>query len=679
MATHFKLDTITRSLKVTLGALLFLIFSSCSNDDPGQRSLKLLNENWKLSKLGSSDRIKVDMPATVQNTLFKDGLINDPFSGNEEHNIKWIEKEDWEYRTWFKPTAEWFDLDEVELICNGLDTYATVFLNGDTVLKADNMFRTWSANIKPYLKSGRNDLRIIFNSPIEKGNIEKYKLEYRLPTTDISETNKVASFVRKAPFHFGWDWAPRIITTGVWKDIEIKGWNHFSVEDLGMEIKELNRSEAKVVAKFNLKAKVEGKAYLRVTCDEVEIENNFEGYLMKPGINYKEIEISIKDPKLWWPNGEGDQDLYHFNFDFSTDPQQKNVTRKSVRTGLRRVKLIQQRDSIGTSFYFTINNRKVFAKGANYIPQDVFLERKTDEEYRKLLLDVHRSNMNMIRVWGGGVYERDIFYDLCDSLGIMVWQDFMFACAMYPGDEAFLENVRREVDEQSKRLSNHPSLVLWCGNNEIDVAWNNWGWQEEFGYSYAQASKIYRDYELIFKEMIPDIVDKNDGDVPYVHTSPISNWGTKTNFDHSSMHYWGVWHGEHAFEKVKDRVPRFMAEYGFQSFPNTDLLSEYIDPKNLDLNSDEMLNRQKSYKGTGLIEKHIKDYYKVSDSFEDFVYLSQLTQAKYMKMAINTHRLENERCSGTLYWQLNDCWPGPSWSTMDHYGNWKAAQYMVKD
>jgi len=658
---------------------LLLILFSCSNNNPGLQNLHDLDANWKLSRLGSNEKYKVDIPSTVHSVLFNEEVINHPYSDDEEKNIKWIENEDWAYTTWFKTSDSWFDYDKIELLCDGLDTYAEIYLNEKEILKSNNMFRSWTVDLKPHLKSGRNELKIIFKSTVEQGNIAKNEQEYTLPTTDTDTINSVSSFVRKAPYHFGWDWAPRIISTGIWKDIQIKGWKYFKVENIEIEIKEINAEKATLSAKFDFESVDNGKVYMQLVSKQTEIKNNFEAYYLEPGKGSRSFDFEIKNPKLWWPNGMGEQFLYDLEFKFSTLPEMSDTYIENIKTGLRRIKLVQQRDSIGKTFQFNINNKNFFAKGANYIPQEVLLDRMTNQDYRDLLNTMKDSHFNMVRVWGGGIYERDIFYNLCDSLGIMVWQDFMFACAMYPGNEDFLLDINKEAMEQIKRLQNHSCMALWCGNNEVDVAWKNWGWQKQFEYTYAQESKIYRDYEVIFKEMFPQLVEEYDSDVPYVHTSPLSNWGTKENFNESSMHYWGVWHGEQAFENVYERVPRFMAEYGFQSFPSENTLKGFISPANMFLESATMTNRQKSYKGNGLIVDHVEDYFKTPDDFGDFIYKSQLTQAKFMNMAINAHRSANKKCAGTLYWQLNDCWPGPSWSTIDYDGKWKAAHYRVKD
>ncbi len=321
----------------------------------------------------------------------------------------------------------------------------------------------------------------------------------------------------------------------------------------------------------------------------------------------------------------------------------------------------------------------MFMKGANYIPQDVFLPRVEKGQYERLISQVKRANMNMIRVWGGGIYEEDIFYDLCDKNGILVWQDFMFAGSLYPDDDEFKTNIKEEVKENIQRLRSHPCLAVWCGNNEIEVAWKNWGWQKQYGYSSQDSIEIWSNYQSIFQEMIPDLVTQYHPESNYTSTSPLSNWGTPENFNHSSMHYWGVWHGREPFEAFENNVGRFMSEYGFQSFPELKTLQKVIPDSSLYWDSPALKHRQKSYIGNGLILKHINQYYAEPESFEDFLRLSQETQAKGMGMAIQSHIDGYPHCMGSLFWQLNDCWPGPSWSVLDYYGNKKAAYQVVKE
>ena len=345
--------------------------------------------------------------------------------------------------------------------------------------------------------------------------------------------------------------------------------------------------------------------------------------------------------------------------------------------GVRTIELINKPDSIGTSFYFKLNGKPVFMKGANYIPQDMFIPRIKSEQTNRLITQVKNANMNMLRVWGGGIYEADTFYNLCDKNGILVWQDFMFAGSLYPSDSAFKENIRQEVIQNIKRLRFHPCIALWCGNNEIEVAWNNWGWQKKFSYSPQDSAEIWNNYKSIFEEMIPELVKKHTS-TSYTSTSPQSNWGTKENFNHSSMHYWGVWHGKEPFTNFTSNVGRFMVEYGFQSFPELGTLKKVMSDSSLSLKSSVLKNRQKSYIGNGLILKHIKRNFKEPNNFEEFIILSQKTQAKAMQIAIQAHIKKQPHCMGSLFWQLNDCWPGPSWSVIDYFGNEKHAYDVVK-
>jgi len=318
-------------------------------------------------------------------------------------------------------------------------------------------------------------------------------------------------------------------------------------------------------------------------------------------------------------------------------------------------------------------------QGANYVPQDVFLPRLSRQQYRELLSQAQKAGMNMLRVWGGGIYETDYFYELCDSLGLMIWQDFMFAGSMYPGDSSFIQNVKEEVSQNIKRLRVHPCLALWCGNNEIEVAWKNWGWQKKYGYSPSDSALIWSNYLELFHRLIPDLVKTHSPLIPYTPSSPLSNWGAFENFKHSSMHYWGVWHGSEDFDSFKDNVGRFMVEYGFQSYPDTSTIRRFSIEDDRRLDSGVMKNRQKSYIGNAEIEKMILKYEGNPASLEEFVVQSQKVQARALKIAINSHFERKGHCMGTLFWQLNDCWPGPSWSVIDYYGNKKPAYFVIKD
>ncbi|RLD23374.1 MAG: glycoside hydrolase family 2 protein, partial [Bacteroidetes bacterium] len=486
-------------------------------------------------------------------------------------------------------------------------------------------------------------------------------------TADIK--TRVSSFTRKAAYHFGWDWGPRFVTSGIWRPITLKAWNKARIKNIYTSTLKLNDKNAELQTHIEVEVVEEG-LYLIVLDGKKHIEK------LAKGINSVNYPFQIENPKLWWCNGYGEANLYNQKVELTQDDQV--LDSKEINYGVRTIELVNEPDSMGTSFYFKLNGKPVFMQGANYIPQDMFLPRVKDAQYENLIEDVKQANMNMLRVWGGGIYENDLFYDLCDKNGILVWQDFMFAGSLYPDDTEFKENVKQEVIQNIKRLRGHPSIALWCGNNEIEVAWNNWGWQNQYGYSPEDSIKIWDNYKSIFHQLIPEQIAIYDSLRDYTPTSPLSNWGTAENFDRGSMHYWGVWHGREPFENFENNVGRFMVEYGFQSFPEMSTLKQVMSDSSLNLNSSAMKNRQKSYIGNGLISDHIKQYYNEPETFEEFVLLSQQTQAKGLQMAIEAHKTKQPHCMGTLFWQLNDCWPGPSWSVIDYYGKHKLAYDMVK-
>jgi beta-mannosidase len=406
---------------------------------------------------------------------------------------------------------------------------------------------------------------------------------------------------------------------------------------------------------------------------------------LKQGKNLLEIPISIPDPVLWNPNGYGLQKLYLIKAELIAGD--KTIDSKEASIGLRNVRLVQDPDpeGQGKSFYFEVNGRAVFAKGANYIPNDVFLNRVSRDKYEFIVKSAAEANMNMLRVWGGGIYENDLFYNLCDQYGIMVWQDFMFACAMYPGNDEFLENVRMEAMGNVKRLRNHPCIVLWCGNNEIEAAWGpyeenrGWGWKQR--YSSEQQDVIWNAYDTLFHHILPGVVHEEDPGRTYWHSSPSAGMGQLASYESTSgdMHYWGVWHGLHPFSDFRKYKARFMSEYGFQSFPEYNSVKKYTTAEDHHIESAVMMSHQRSGIGNLRIRQYMAEDYHIPDDFEQFLYTGQLLQAEAIKMAIESHRSEMPYCMGSLYWQINDCWPVASWSGIDYYGRWKALHYFVKE
>ena len=658
-------------MKNLLFILTIVLLAGCSANKAEEALPIELNGTWEFYHNETKQWYSATVPGVIHTDLLNNKLIENPYWENNEQQLQWIENIDWKYRKTFEVSSAQLQDDNIEIVFEGLDTYADVKLNGEQILSSNNMFRAWKADIKALLKVGKNKLEVQFHSPVNY-NKEKYEnYPYKLPSGCETIEPRVSSFTRKAAYHFGWDWGPRFVTSGIWRPIKINTWNTARITDVYCHTKSISETEAVMNTQITVESSnSEEKHYF------FEINGEKHEEIIKKGVNSFDYEFTIKNPKLWWCNGMGEAHLTDLHVDLYNG--EDLIDNKTIRYGIRTIELVNEKDSIGTSFFFKLNGKPVFMKGANYIPQDMFLTNVTDSQYYQLLEDVKMANMNMLRVWGGGIYENDIFYTTCDEKGILVWQDFMFAGSMYPIDAAFKNNVKQEVKQNIIRLRNHPSIALWCGNNEIEVAWKNWGWQKQYNYSLTDSTQIWKGYTEVFHELIPSLCNELDPSRNYTPSSPSSNWGTPENFNHGSMHYWGVWHGKEPFENFEKNIGRFMVEYGFQSFPNMETIKTFASDSSLSLDSPTMLNRQKSYIGNGLITKHIEQYYDTPKSFEDFVNISQETQAKGMQIAIQAHMNNQPHCMGSLFWQLNDCWPGPSWSIIDYYGNKKKAYEVVK-
>jgi beta-mannosidase len=624
----------------------------------------LSHEQWNFRKKTDADWLPARVPGTVHTDLLNNKIIPDPFYGSNEKQLQWIENEDWEYQTVFTVSKEEMQHQNCELVFDGLDTFAEVYLNGSKILSANNMFRTWKIDVKSQLRAGGNKLGIHFESAVNKGKALAQKLPYTLAGDE-----KV--FVRKAQCHFGWDWGPRFVTSGIYKKAALHFWENATISNIKTNQKIVNDEVATVEFGMEIYSALDMQGELKINQKTTPIH-------LKKGKNKVLLAYEIKDPKLWWPNGLGDAHLYPFEIALAQNHQL--IDSKKLRIGLRTIELVRQKDSIGTSFYFKVNGKPVFIKGANYIPPDSFLPRANDSVYKAIVKNAADANMNMLRVWGGGVYADDAFYDACDSNGILVWQDFMFACAMYPGDEEFLQNVKQEVTDNVSRLQNHPCIALWCGNNEIDEGWHNWGWQKQYGYTPAQETIIWNDYKTLFQQLIPQTITSllPANENRYWPSSPSIGWGRKESLLQGDSHYWGVWWGMEPFGTYQKKVGRFMSEYGFQGMPNLGTFRSFAPKEDLNLNSDAVKNHQKHASGYQTINEYMARDYKVPTTFENYIYVSQLLQADGMKTAIEAHRSAKPSCMGTLYWQLNDCWPVTSWSSIDYLGRWKALHYQVK-
>lgn len=631
-----------------------------------------LNSGWKFHEANKTQWLPAAVPGVVHTDLLANKLIDDPFFRDNETRQQWIGKTDWVYQTSFNVTAETFGRRNIEIVFQGLDTYADVFLNEKPVLKADNMFRTWRADVKNALKQGENVLRVTFRSPINEILPRMAKLDYELPATN-DQGEKTSPYTRKAPYQYGWDWGPRLVTSGIWKPVDLVAWDDARIEDLQIRQNKLSGASADLTAAVEIVAS-------RGVGATVEVENLTDKKIVArrrvdlvPGVNIVALDFAVANPKLWYPVGLGDQALYKFKTRLFVG--KTIIDEQSRRTGLRTLELRQKPDENGTSFEFIVNGIPVYARGANWIPADSFPTRVTKEKYKKLLTSLRDANMNMVRVWGGGIYEDDYYYDLADEMGLLVWQDFMFAGSMYPGDKAFLENVRQEAIDNVKRLRNHPSIVIWVGNNEIETAWQHWG-----GWKDKTPSFVWDDYLKLFVRLLPDVLDKYDPSRPYWSSSPSSNFQSDSE-DQSigDTHYWQVWHAEKPFSEYEKQFPRFMSEYGFQSFPEFATVKSFTtEADRSGIETPVMLAHQRNARGNQLIRTYMLREFAQPKDFESFLYVSQVLQADGIKLGAEHLRRLMPRNMGGLYWQANDVWPVASWSSMDYYGRWKALMYYTK-
>ncbi len=632
----------------------------------------LSKEKWQFKNVKETEWLKAKVPGTVHTDLLQLKKIPDPYLANNESLLQYLENENWDYKTNFIITKAELDNEHIDLQFDGLDTYAKVFVNDSLVLEANNMFRTWIIDIKKGLHVGKNTIYIQFESAVNKAKLEVAKLPYTLPGDE-----KV--FVRKAQYQFGWDWGPRFVTCGIWKDVKLKFWNQAKINHVQFIQKSLTNTKALVEFKLQINSSLDDMFQIKVL-DNNAVKVFDMNVNLQSGSNSIKLAIEIKDPKLWWTHNLGEQNLY--NYAFRLTNSKRFVDSTSVTFGLRTIELMQEKDSVGKSFYFKLNGVPIFTKGANYIPEDNFLPRVNLAKTKELIKNAKAANINMLRVWGGGTYASNDFYKLCNQNGILVWQDFMFACAMYPANNEFLSNVSAEINDQIVRLRNNPSLAIWCGNNEIDEGWKNWGWQKQFNYSTADSTKIAQQYKTLFEIVIKNAVYHLDNSRSYWPSSPSIGWGRKESLTQGDAHYWGVWWGMEPFKMYQNKVGRFMSEYGFQGMPSVQTFKnmgalQLKEGKNV-LDSAILKTHQKHPTGYKTIQTYMERDYLVPKTFENYVYVSQLLQAEGMKTAIEAHRRAMPYCMGSLYWQLNDCWPVTSWSSVDYNGDWKALHYQVK-
>ena len=649
-------------------------------------AVKNLHEGWKFRQARLTNWYPATVPGVVHTDLLQNKIIEDPFFRLNERGLQWIDKEDWVYETCFTLAAGMMRKENMELVFEGLDTYADVYLNDECILKADNMFRRWSIPIRQYIREENNILKVYFHSPI-KIDVPKWDaLPYQYPASNDQSENgglfnkKISIFARKAGYHYGWDWGPRLVTSGIWRPVYIRAWSDLRINDVFIEQKEVGAGRAVIAGHVELDADKDMDGVLVTITDEVtgRVLGEWQADL-KRGTNRVTVDFVLHKPKLWWSNGLGEPFLYRFRTDIIAGGEL--LDSKTERVGIRSLKVVHQPDKDGHTFYIELNGRPVFAKGANYIPSDNFLPRVTPENYKKTILDAAGVNMNMLRVWGGGIYENDVFYDLCDEYGIMIWQDFMFACSMYPAEGALLDNIHQEAVDNVKRLRNHACIALWCGNNECQDAWLGWGWKCEIERQNKEyADKIWAQYRQQYHVTLPGVVREYAPGTFYWPSSPFAFEGEMSGTTDGDRHYWSVWHGKAPISDYDSEKSRFFSEYGFQSFPEFESVKRYAPyPEDWDIRSEVMMSHQRGGDhANGLIETYLLNEYKKPRDFRAFLYMNHVLQGDAIKTAIESHRRQMPYNMGTLFWQHNDCWPVASWASRDYYGRWKAQHYYVR-
>jgi len=660
-STFYK--TMTFIVCLICAFFLVTLVSSCQKTTKMQD--QMLSAHWRVS--GSSITIdSITLPAELHLALAEAGYIPDPFKAGVEKDLQWISRQQWVWESEFTVDAALLNFDFIDLVFDGIDTYAHVFLNDEPLFTANNMFRKWRIPVKEKLLKTTNQLKIVFPPSPQIIDSLKQAASVKLPDD--------RAYIRKAAYQSGWDWAPEYRTLGLWKNIKLESWSRLKVDQISFLQQEVNEENALI----NLVLSIDSE---QVRAYKLQLFANGRKLLdksinLQKGANELSVPFEIENPDLWWPNGMGKQPLTEF--DIKLFDGNEIIFEQNKFLGFRAIQLIQEADSIGKSFYFQMNGIPMYAKGANYVPEDMFPTRMSREKTRELLIDTKNANINMLRIWGGGIYPEDYFYDLCDSLGLLVWQDFMFANALYPVDSSFLQNVKTEVSQQVKRLRGRTSLALWCGNNEIDEGFVNWGWQKQFNWTKKQSDSLWNNYEQLFEQLIPELINSYDPNTAYWPSSPSGGWGHDESYLSGDVHYWGVWWGEEPFELYQQKIGRFNSEFGFQAMPDMATLTNMAKKDLLWPGSPEIEYFQKHPRGTALIADYMQRDFPVPKSIEDYTYMSQLVQLYGLEMAIEGQRLSRPHSMGTLFWQLNDAWPSISWSVIDYFGRPKAAYYHLQ-
>lgn len=631
------------------------------------------------------------VPGHVHTDLLRHGLIPDPYRGAPEAELQWIGLARWTYRCRFDVPASAFAHERIELIFDGLDTFADVLLNGRPLLWADNAFRQWRLQPGELLRPGSNELLVHFESPIPRLAAQAESIvphlpgNYPSPYGDESRDAMTCNFARKPGYHYGWDWGPRYVGCGVWRPVRLEAWSAARLSGLHLQTHALDARSARATLRMQCEATsastLTRKLVLRDPDGSIAWQRE-DRVALTAGSNCWSLALELSTPRPWWPAGHGDAALYTLQAELRSDTGGSTLLTR--RVGLRTVELRRDEDERGQSFGFVINGVDIFAKGANAIPFDMFPNRVPEARQRQTLLDARAAHFNMLRIWGGGYYESDSFYEMADELGLMIWQDFMFGGGVVPAHlDDFRANAVAEARDQVRRLRHHPCIVLWCGNNEEETAWKDWGYGQRIADTApALAEEVWRGYEQLFGLDLREVVRRDAAGVPYWSSSPSNDLDVKANDPRrGDMHYWEVWgNPAHPVEKYLEVTPRFMSEYGLQAWPVQATVDAVIPRERQQIDGPVVRAHQKFLAGDGnqRLLHYIRLGYREPADFGDFLYLSQVMQAEGIALAARHHRASRPWTMGTLYWQLNDVWPGASWSSIDQLGRWKALHFHAR-
>lgn len=626
-----------------------------------------LNGKWKIENLETGISCMGEVPGSVIAALVEQGIVEEPYYRANEYKVREQMRNRYKFSKIFEVEELCFQAKEIELVCYGIDTLAEIFLNGHKLREVNNMHRTWRISCKKFLKK-KNCIEVIFDSPIQY--IEDYQGEEEKEIRFVSSgTMKGNQYLRKAHSMFGWDWGAQLPDIGIWRDIELLAYNDIRLGEI--RIRQVHQ-ESQVLVEVEVpiiggKEDNEYKVSLSIVGEE------YYSQVMLPVEEKVIYTFTIDNPHLWWPNGYGKQTLYKVKIGCIT-AEQEIIDEKDYSLGLRTLTISQKKDKWGKEFAFCVNGIKIFAKGANYIPEDCIYSRITKERIKFLVESAVKANFNCLRVWGGGYYPSDFFYDLCDRMGIIVWQDLMFACNMYELTEEFETNIKEEIYDNVIRLRHHACLGMWCGNNEIESAWENWrGFKEH-------SKRLRADYIKQFEYILPNAIRRKDDTTFYWPSSP-SSGGAFDNPDSANrgdVHYWDVWHGQKPFSELRNHFFRFCSEFGFQSFPCKKTVDTFTEKQDWNIFSKVMESHQKNDSANGKILYYVSEQFLYPKDFESMLYVSQILQGLAVKTGVEHWRNHRGRCMGALYWQINDNWPAPSWSSIDYFGRWKALHYMAK-